>query len=115
MIRLTTLGTIRVECAGTANVELAGQQPKRLALLTYLAVARPLGPHRRDTILALLWPELDQDRARSALRQALHGLRRTLGPSALISSGNESVAIDRDVVRCDLWELEDAASAGDRS
>ena len=24
MIRLTTLGTIRVECAGTANVELAG-------------------------------------------------------------------------------------------
>jgi hypothetical protein len=32
---------------------------KGAALLTYLAIATPRGFHRRDTLLALLWPELD--------------------------------------------------------
>lgn len=31
-------------------------QSKRLALLSYLALARPRGLHRRDKLLALFWP-----------------------------------------------------------
>ena len=41
-------------------------QPKRLALLAYLASATPRGFHSRDTLLALFWPESDQERARNA-------------------------------------------------
>ncbi|HKP50089.1 MAG TPA: hypothetical protein VJU17_08760, partial [Gemmatimonadales bacterium] len=53
-------------------------QPKRLALLLYLAVALPRGFRRRDEILALFWPESDAGRARNSLRQALHELRSHL-------------------------------------
>ena len=42
-------------------------QPKRLALLIYLAAAGPEAFRRRDTLLALFWPEADAGRARRAL------------------------------------------------
>ena len=54
-------------------------QPKRLALLVYLAMAEPRGFHRRDSLLALFWPELPEKRARNALNKTLHFLRSHLG------------------------------------
>ena len=33
----------------------------------------------RDSLLALLWPESDEQRARDALKQLVRALRRTLG------------------------------------
>jgi hypothetical protein len=33
-------------------------QPKRAAVLAYLMVARPGPLHRRDSLLAMFWPEL---------------------------------------------------------
>ncbi|HUQ81055.1 MAG TPA: BTAD domain-containing putative transcriptional regulator [Gemmatimonadaceae bacterium] len=113
-IRLTTLGALRVQSDGV-ELSVGELQPKRLALLTYLVAAQPRGSHRRDTILALLWPELDHDRARSALRQALHALRKALGPDAIATSGNESVSLDRAAMSCDLWDLDDATSAGNHA
>ena len=115
MIRISTLGTIHAVSDASAELALVGQQPKRLALLAYLAIARPRGAHRRDTILGILWPDVDQTRARSALRQALHTLRSTFGADAIVSSGNECVALNASVVHCDAWELEDAVAAGNHS
>ena len=60
-------------------------QPKRVALLAYLAIARPRGFHRRETLLALLWPEQDEQHARWALNQALRHLRTALGKEAVPS------------------------------
>src|SRR5262245_12921902 len=57
MLHLTTLGVAR----STPD----RLQPKRLALLAYLAIARPRGAHRRDALVAIFWPELDQHGARS--------------------------------------------------
>ena len=54
-------------------------QPKRLALLGYLAAATPPGPQRPDTLLGLFWPELDDEHARNALSKAVHFLRRVSG------------------------------------
>ena len=102
MIRLETLG--RLPAAG---------QPKRIALLTYLALARPRGEQRRDTLLALLWPDLDAGRGRAALRQTLYALRKNLGADVVRSSGTEGVSIDPAFVTCDVWDLEDAAARGD--
>ena len=69
MIRLFVLGP--VACRGVAGQEFDDvvRSPKRLALLSYLAIAAPRGFHRRDTLLGLLWPESDETHARASLRQ----------------------------------------------
>src|SRR5688500_18614527 len=66
-IRLVTLGTIQIVVEGR---ELPDLQPHRarLALLVFLAVERRV---RRDAILAMFWPEADNDSARHSLRQAI--------------------------------------------
>lgn len=87
-------------------------QPKRMALLAYLAAADPRGLHRRDTLLALLWPELDADRGRAALSKALHHLRTSLGAEAIPGHGDEAVELDRIRVRSDVDRFEEAMDAG---
>src|SRR6266704_2010694 len=49
---------------------------KSLALLAYLSLTGQ--PHRRDSLAALLWPDLDQRRARAGLRRVLFSLQDTL-------------------------------------
>jgi len=88
-------------------------QPKRVALLAYLAVATPHRFHRRDTLLGLLWPELDQDHARAALRQALHGLRQALGPAVLPGRGDEEVSLDPAALWCDAHAFDESVATGD--
>jgi serine/threonine-protein kinase len=75
-------------------------------------MARPVGFHRRDTLLALLWPELDHAHARNALRQAVHTLREALGPNVVQGRGEEELGIDAQSLWCDACELETAQQAG---
>jgi DNA-binding SARP family transcriptional activator len=86
-------------------------QPKRIALLVYLALARPR-VHRRSTLLGVFWPELRAEQGRNALRQALHGLRRSLGASAIRARGDEEIRLDLSLFRCDVIEFEAALAAG---
>ena len=79
-------------------------QPKRLALLAYLAAADRAESRRRDTLLALFWPELPEDRARNALKQAVHHLRRAVGEGAIPGHGDE-LTLDPAVVRADVAEF----------
>src|SRR5437763_1555262 len=78
--------------AGGRQVEALVRHPKRAALLAYLAAAIPRGPHRRDTLLALFWPESDAPHARAALNQALYVLRSALGDEAIAPRGDGEVA-----------------------
>jgi serine/threonine-protein kinase len=110
MLRLTTLGAIRLERDG-APVPVP--QPKRVALLAYLALARPRGLHRRDTLLGMFWPELPEERARNALRQALHQLRATCGNGVVVTRGMHEVGIDAELVECDAHEVDAASARGD--
>src|SRR5256712_13998225 len=89
MIELRLLGRLTLTSADGRDVRALLGQPRRLALLAYLAAATPPGFHRRDSLLALFWPELDQEHARAALRQALHVVRDTLGTDAVASRGDE--------------------------
>lgn len=111
MIRLKTFGNIELRGAGG---ELRGilTQPKRLALLLRLAADRPGSYVRRDTLLAMFWPELDTAGARNALRQALFHLRRELGEGVLVNRGNEEIGLDPSAIRSDIGEFEQAADAG---
>src|SRR2546425_9525676 len=81
MIELRTLGVVDLRDRDGRELRAVLAQPKRLALLVYLAVARPRGFHRRDTLLALFWPELEQGRARAALRKAVLVVRQGLDPA----------------------------------
>lgn len=89
-------------------------QPKRLALLACLVVG-PRGFRRRDSLLALLWPELDTARGRSALNQAVRFLRKELGDeggSIIVSRGDEELGINGDAFWCDAVELRGHIEAG---
>jgi DNA-binding SARP family transcriptional activator len=57
MIRVQLLGMVDLRADDGAQVDAVLAQPKRLALLAYLATAAP-GSTRRDTLLATFWPEL---------------------------------------------------------
>jgi len=87
-------------------------QAKRLALLTYLTLAGPSGYRRRDTVVALLWPELDAEHARGALRQALRFLRRALGEGVILTRGEEEIGVDRTMLWCDAVAFLAACEAG---
>ena len=112
MIRLRTLGAL--DLCGADGLELRGvlAQPKRAALLVYLVLAAPRGPRRRDTLLALFWPELDAERARNALSQAVHFLRRSLGADVLVNNNGDELTLDWSTVWCDAVAFEDALDAG---
>jgi DNA-binding SARP family transcriptional activator len=100
VIRLRLLGPVSLR--GSNGREMLSVRPKGLALLAYLAVGGTDRLHRRDTLLCLFWPELDQEHARHALRQVLHTLRRTIGRDALRCRGSEEVGIDPGRLHCDV-------------
>jgi DNA-binding SARP family transcriptional activator len=76
-------------------------QPRRLALLTYLAMHTADGFHRRDRLLGLFWPEMDEKSARSALTAALSYIKKALGEGVVTTRGKEEVGISSTEVWCD--------------
>lgn len=113
MIELRTLGGLELHRSGEGATSTIPLQTKRLVLLAYLAASYPQGFRRRDTILGLFWPELDQEHARGSLRQALHQLRKTLGDGAILTRGESEIGLDALVVRSDARGLEAALQAAD--
>jgi len=112
MIELRMLGAVDLWSPDGTGAARVLSQPKRLAVLVYLAAAKPRGFQRRDTLLALFWPELDQERARAALRNALHFLRRELSDGVILTRGDE-VAVEAAELWCDVTEFDVALDAGD--
>ena len=106
MIELRTLGGLDLLDSRGRELRVILAASKGAALLTYLAIATPRGFHRRDTLLALLWPELDQEHARGALRQALGRMRRSMTGGALLTEGDGAIALDRDLFWCDAVAFE---------
>lgn len=111
MIELRTLGGIDLKEEGR-DLREALVQPKRFALLAYLAAAQPFGFHRRDRLVALFWPELDQEHARTALRKAVHGLRAVLGEDAIAGRGAEELGLGPERWWTDVSAFEGALHAG---
>jgi predicted ATPase/DNA-binding SARP family transcriptional activator len=96
---LFLFGTPRLERDG---VPLQFDTRKILALVAYLALSGPEAEGRRvsrDSLLALLWPELEPSRGRAVLRRNLSLLKSALG--------GEWLVIDRQTVgtdpQADFW------------
>ena len=110
MFRLLTLGGLSLVDDG-APVTGAASQRSRLALLAVLATAGPAGV-ARDKLLACLWPESEDERARHALKQAVYALRRDLGSEHAIA-GTATLNLDPTIVSSDIRDFDDAIARGD--
>ena len=88
---------LQIKLLGAPEVLIDGRDlrtdtRKAIALLAYLVVTGET--QSRDALAALLWPDYDQENARSSLRRTLSTLRKALGGDWLTAQ--------RDVVRLDM-------------
>jgi DNA-binding SARP family transcriptional activator len=102
------LGSLDLVASEGGRVLSIVAQPKRVALLTYLAAGTDAAFKRRDRIASIFWPELEDDKARHALRQAVYVLRGSLGSETIVSRGDDEVGLDGDVFWSDVNAFERA-------
>jgi serine/threonine-protein kinase len=113
MIRLRALGTLDLTHSDGSELRAVLSQPRRMALLAYLAVAAPRGFHRRDHLFTLFWPEHDVERARSSLNRAIYFLRRELGDRVVLSRGADELGLNFERFWCDAAAFDDALDRGE--
>lgn len=108
MLRLRTFGGCWLEQDGRP-LHPFSRHRKALALLAAVAAAdRGLS---RDLAMALLWPESDDARARTSLKQLVHWLRRKLDrPGLFLPSAD--LHLDPLNIGSDLSEFRDALNGG---
>lgn len=106
MHRLYTLGGLRLDGAGSRTL-----QRKPLAVLALLARAGVRGVSR-ERVVALLWPEADEEHARAGLRQTLYTIRRALGAEDAIL-GTTELVLNTMRVQDDVSAFERALATGD--
>jgi DNA-binding SARP family transcriptional activator/TolB-like protein len=111
MIELSLLGPHALRGSDGREITSLPAQPKRFALLAYLALGGG-GYHRRDSLAAMFWPDMDQFAARRALRNTLYHLREALGEGPIVTRGDDAVAIDTTMLTCDVTRLSAAVDAG---
>jgi serine/threonine-protein kinase len=113
-LTLELLGGVELSGVDSTAADRVLVQPKLVALLAYLAIAgaasRPY--QRRDHLVGMLWPELDQAHARTALRKAVHFVRSTLGSETILSRGDEELALADGGMRCDAVDFVAHIEAG---
>jgi serine/threonine-protein kinase len=112
VIRLQVLGRLELYGADGRVLHSVLAQPKRQAVLAYLAIAIPRGYHRRDSLVALLWPESDDEHARGSLSKAVSHLRQSLGSDVLLSRGHAELGLDWHLIWCDAAGFEEALDRG---
>src|SRR5687767_6656905 len=77
VLQLKVFGGLSMQRDGRA-LSGALAQPRRLAILALLARGGQTGVPR-DRVLATLWPDVEEERARHTLSQTLYAIRRELG------------------------------------
>jgi len=106
-LRLITLGACAVRREDGTDAVIPR---RRLALLVAIAAAdRGVS---REKLLGLLWPELDEERGRAALSQALYALRKDLGAEEAIT-GTTDLKLDPTLIDCDRTTFLRAISEGE--
>ena len=112
MITFHVLGTPDLRTPDGRHLASPVAGAKRLSLLAYLVLGARRGFTRRDTLLGLLWPELDQRSARNSLSNMLHQVRRALGSDVIVTRGRDDVGLAEGAVSCDARSFEQALNEG---
>lgn len=101
-VRVDALHLAREPRLVRADGSIGALEQKDALLLAYLAIE---GPTPRGRLAALLWPDVDAERARANLRQRLFRLRKAVGRELL--EGGDVAALCADLeVRLDPPEAE---------
>jgi serine/threonine-protein kinase len=109
MKRIHTLGGLAI-LGGTRPLGGHAQQPRRLALLAVLARAGEHGVSR-DRLVTLLWGEVEPERARRNLNQALYAVRQDLGSEDAIL-GTHDLRLNPELVEADVIDFQTASASG---
>jgi Tol biopolymer transport system component/DNA-binding SARP family transcriptional activator len=109
VLRVHTLGRLHVRAAD-GPVSGSAAQPRRLAILALLAAAGEQGV-TREKVMAYLWPETEEERARRSLNQAIYSLRHDLGSEDMLL-GTRDLRLNSGLVSSDLAEFEQALAEG---
>ncbi len=112
MHRLRTFGLVDLRSSKGRELLPATGDTTPLALLVYLAVARPAGPHDREKLAALFWGQLDTRSAFQALDDTLDVLATALGDGAITGRDTASVGLDGDCCACDAAQFRTLLDAG---
>ncbi len=107
--RIQTLGGLAV-FDGSLPLGGNAQQPRRLAILAVLARSGDRGVNR-DRLATLLWGEVEEERARRNLNQALYALRHELGAEDAIL-GTRELRLNPELIEVDLQGFETARASG---
>ncbi|MEJ6021687.1 TPR end-of-group domain-containing protein [Ramlibacter sp. PS4R-6] len=115
MIRLQLLGGVDARRADGTRIDALLAQPRRLALLAFLAIESERGACSRERLLATFWPDKAPAQASANLRQALAFLRRELGEATVEGVGQHALRVAPAHLACDaverLAQVRDAPSA----
>lgn len=111
VFELRTFGGCVLERDGAAVESLSGQR-KGLALLALLAGTGGPGVSR-DQLHGYLWPESDEQRARTSLNQLLHSIRRQLDVPDLFAG--PAVALNPERITSDVLQFRDAVRERDHA
>ena len=109
MERLPPRATLRLIGApslqdGGSPIRLARR--KSLALLAFLALEK--GPHGRDSLAALFWPDCDQKRAHGNLRSSIFDLSNALGGDRFHPL-QDRIELDGSMLGVDVLDFEELA------
>ena len=110
MLRICTFGGCRIERDGVRLDELSGQR-KGLGLLALLAVAGDRGL-TRESVVAFIWPEIGDERARISLKQLIHSLRSQLRAPELLLPTAE-LRLNPEVITSDVGDFRAAVEKAD--
>ena len=108
MWHLRTFGGLAIEAVNRGAAPATRRRP--LALLALLAIAGERGLSR-EKVVALLWPESDEERGRNSLSQALFTLRRDTDADDLVVGAGE-LRLNPSVISSDVAEFERCIASG---
>ena len=100
MHELSLFGPVHLTGSDGRPVLSVLKQPKRIALLAFLATA-PSSARTREEVLDVLWHDADREKARHALSQAVYYVRRSLGKDVILNGG-EVLSLNPDAIRTDV-------------
>ena len=111
-LRATLFGAFAL--ATSDDIEITISSRRARALLAMLCLT-PREALERDYVSKLLWPGRFQAQRRASLRQCLSNLDKLLTPlvGGVLDLSRGRIALVTGRIRSDLWDLEEALSAGD--
>jgi DNA-binding SARP family transcriptional activator len=111
VLRLRTLGAVYLALDDGNPLGGAASQKRALALLSVLAMSGESGLSR-DRLVAMLWPESSEERARHSLTQLMYAARRAVDVDDLFVADGD-LRLNPERVTSDVRELDDALARGD--